>query len=150
MIFLIKYDRSKSTPLTIKGFVDPREASEEKLRVELEVLCAGQRYEVVLLEADDEAALRKTHGRYFSSATSVQISDKYEGASSSSSKTWDVRDVSSGWVVEIDGHRTAYPTKESAVAAAAKDARIWKNSSGKECSIRVSEKTGEFSFIDIN
>ncbi|WP_367381206.1 hypothetical protein [Stenotrophomonas cyclobalanopsidis] len=130
--------------------MDPLEASEEKLRVELEVLNSGRNYEVVVLEADDEAALRKTHGRYFSSATSVQISTKYDGVSSSSTKTWDVRDVSSGWVVEVDGHRTSYPTKESAVAAAAKDARIWKNSSGKECSIRIVEKSGNFSFIDIN
>ncbi|MGE8450921.1 MAG: hypothetical protein ACN6OP_09965 [Pseudomonadales bacterium] len=118
--------------------------------MELEVLSSGQRYEVVVLEAEDEAALRKTHGRYFSSATSVQISSKYEGAFSSSIKTWDVRDVSSGWVVEIDGHKTAYPTKQLAVAAAAKDARIWKNSSGKECLIRIVEKTGGFSFIDVN
>jgi hypothetical protein len=67
MIFLVEYDRNAGAMLSFKHFADEQRhrAEDERLVLELQLNQAGLRHEVVLLEAVDEAALRRTHQRYF-------------------------------------------------------------------------------------
>ena len=66
-IFLIEYDRASGKIILRQDFVDSErwEAEESRLRKELELSREGSKHEVVLLEAADEDALRRTHLRYF-------------------------------------------------------------------------------------
>ena len=67
MLFLIRYNRLAGKIETMEEFDDRRrdDAEEARLRLELELNSRGLQREVVLLEAADEAALRRTHRRYF-------------------------------------------------------------------------------------
>jgi hypothetical protein len=67
MLFLAEYDRRKGRLVTFRSFVDFERQQAEDARIELEVSLnrRGVDHEVVLLEAADEAALRRTHRRYF-------------------------------------------------------------------------------------
>jgi hypothetical protein len=67
MIFLIQYDRSAGKLVDLRSFedVERAKAAEERLALELELNRKTISHEIVLLEAADEAALRKTHRRYF-------------------------------------------------------------------------------------
>ena len=68
MIFLIEYNRLRGTIDNISRFDDSERSKAEKLRLEIELNLHRRRvenYEVVLLEASSEEALRRTHRRYF-------------------------------------------------------------------------------------
>lgn len=67
MIFLIRYDRSAGRLQTFDRYADAQrdEAEQRRLELELEVNALGVPHEVLLLEAPDEAALHRTHQRYF-------------------------------------------------------------------------------------
>lgn len=67
MLFLIEYDRSEGTIASMRKFDDSerRVAEDARLNLELELNRQGVEREVVLLQARDEEALRRTHGRYF-------------------------------------------------------------------------------------
>ena len=67
MIFLLDYDRSRGVVVSLRTFPaeERHTAEEERLRLELSLRRDGLEHEVVLLEATDEDALRKTHRRYF-------------------------------------------------------------------------------------
>jgi hypothetical protein len=67
MIFLIEYDRRRGKLVTFKRVRDADHAAASAARLELELKAhrAGLRHEIVLLDAASEAALRRTHGRYF-------------------------------------------------------------------------------------
>ena len=69
MIFLIEYDRKTRCTLLFKTFKDTErhDAQTERLAIELHRNREGLllEREVVLLEARDEQALRRTHERYF-------------------------------------------------------------------------------------
>lgn len=67
MLFLIEYDRNRGSIVTIERFDDAERGSAESIRLELELELNRQRIEreVVLLEAETEEALRRTHRRYF-------------------------------------------------------------------------------------
>jgi hypothetical protein len=67
MIFLIKYNRSEGNIVTLKSFDDSQreQAENARLDMELDLNRKGIEHEVVLLEADSEEALQKTHRRYF-------------------------------------------------------------------------------------
>lgn len=73
MRFLIAYDRSRGTVVSMTTFADTeRHAAEEaRLRLELSLNELGIQQEVVLLEAQTEAALRITHRRYFEDLASL-------------------------------------------------------------------------------
>lgn len=85
MIFLLDYDRAVGELVSIREFdVNERtKASKSRLDLEIELLAKGINREVVLLEAESEEALRKTHNRYFrnvsgladSARTSVKLKD---------------------------------------------------------------------------
>ncbi|MFL6282410.1 MAG: hypothetical protein ACJ74Q_04515 [Pyrinomonadaceae bacterium] len=67
MIFLIQYDRSLGQVMALKAFSESdRPAAEEaRLEVEIRLNHDGIDREVVILEAESEEALRRTHRRYF-------------------------------------------------------------------------------------
>lgn len=68
MIFLLEYDRQLGKLVSLRAFADDQraEAYSSRLTLELQLHDKGTVHEVVLLEAVDEAAIRKTHRRYFS------------------------------------------------------------------------------------
>jgi hypothetical protein len=67
MIFLIQYDRKQGRLVTYREFEDRqrREAENSRLEIELDLNRKGLSHEVVLLEADNKDAVRRTHRRYF-------------------------------------------------------------------------------------
>ncbi|HVS80125.1 MAG TPA: hypothetical protein VHE60_00155 [Pyrinomonadaceae bacterium] len=67
MIFLIEYDRDSGRIVTMKSFDDEdrEKAEESRLKLELDLNARGVESEVVLLEAANEEAVRRTHRRYF-------------------------------------------------------------------------------------
>jgi hypothetical protein len=67
MLFLIEYDRSRGQIVTFKTFDDSerQNAEDSRLEMELDLNRHGIEREVVILEADSEEALRRTHRRYF-------------------------------------------------------------------------------------
>lgn len=67
MIFLIEYARREGRVITFKKFSDNERviAENERLSIELALNRSGREREVVLLEAANEDALRRTHRRYF-------------------------------------------------------------------------------------
>jgi len=67
MIFLIEYIRKEGKIFSKKEFQDHERhiAEKERLEMEISLLRKGLDHEVVLLEAKNENALRRTHRRYF-------------------------------------------------------------------------------------
>jgi hypothetical protein len=67
MIFLIEYDRAQGRIVSFRNFDESqrREAEDSRLGIELDRNRKGIDHEVVLLDAASEAALRRTHRRYF-------------------------------------------------------------------------------------
>lgn len=63
--FLMHYDRSTGTLVSIERFSDATKASAARLVLERSLRTRGIDHEVVILQAADEAALRLTHARYF-------------------------------------------------------------------------------------
>jgi hypothetical protein len=68
VIFLIEYDRSEGRTVTLTPFEDSErsEAENARLNLELDLNRKGVEHEVVVIQAADLEALRKTHRRYFS------------------------------------------------------------------------------------
>ena len=69
MIFLIEYDRREGSIIEFRRFDNSQrvEAQDARLKTELELNRKGLHHEVVLLDAESEEMLRKTHRRYFES-----------------------------------------------------------------------------------
>jgi hypothetical protein len=67
MIFLIEYVREQGRILKLERFngSDRNRAEEARLNLELDLRSKGIKNEVVLLEAANEEAVRRTHRRYF-------------------------------------------------------------------------------------
>jgi hypothetical protein len=82
MWFLIDYDRRAGKLEAIREFGDAqrREAEEARLALELQQRSAGIEHEVVLLDAANESALRKTHRRYFESLEEMITSTSYSSS----------------------------------------------------------------------
>ena len=76
MIFLVEYDRPRGVLVRLHPFEDNQREAAEQLRLqrELEVAQRGLRHEVVLLQAADEDAIRRTHRRYFMTASQIVAS----------------------------------------------------------------------------
>jgi len=72
MIFLIEYDREEGRIVTLRSFEDRPEAEQSRLDLELSLNATNDLdYEVVLLEAANEEAVRRTHRRYFEDLTEL-------------------------------------------------------------------------------
>lgn len=69
MLFLVEYDRSRGTLESLRAFDElcRQQAADARLELELSLHSRGIEREVVILEAASEAAIRRTHGRYFKS-----------------------------------------------------------------------------------
>jgi hypothetical protein len=65
MYYLVEYQRAAGQLRSLRPFADHRAAQDERLAAELRHLREGVDIEVVVLDAPDEAALRRSHGRYF-------------------------------------------------------------------------------------
>ena len=67
MLFLIEYDRDKGKVIEMSRFTEYERqvANATRLELELKLNRRGVEHEIVLLEAEDERALRRTHRRYF-------------------------------------------------------------------------------------
>ena len=81
MLFLIEYKRSEGRIVTLKTFDDTDRSKAERTRFETELELNQKKidHEVVLLDAADERALRRTHRRYFE--TAAQIANSLNGSS---------------------------------------------------------------------
>ena len=81
MLFLIEYKRSEGRIVNLKTFDDSERSKAERSRFEIELELNQKKidHEVVLLDAADEQALRRTHRRYFESA--AQIANSLNGSS---------------------------------------------------------------------
>ncbi len=73
MIFLIEYDRSKGNIVRFEQFQNTKRLAAEKLRlnIELDLSKKSIDHEVVLLDAVNENALKKTHRRYFENINEI-------------------------------------------------------------------------------
>ena len=78
MIFLLDYDRECGQLVSLKAFTDEAvlEAQNARVQLKLDLSRAKASREVVLLEADDEGALRRTHRRYFEDLSELAESPK--------------------------------------------------------------------------
>ncbi len=67
MLFLIEYNRKRGQIVTFESFDDTerKKAEDARFEMELKLYRQGVEHEVVLLEAASEAAIRRTHRRYF-------------------------------------------------------------------------------------
>jgi hypothetical protein len=67
MIFLIEYDRARGEIVRLEAFPDSERRAAEEARLEMEIGLNRDEVdrEVVILEAESEEALRRTHRRYF-------------------------------------------------------------------------------------
>ena len=70
MIFLIDYDRRLGRIRSFRTFDDQDRLRAEEIRLDLEILNRLDS-EVVILEADSETTVRKTHARYFETAAEL-------------------------------------------------------------------------------
>ncbi len=73
MIFLIEYDRPNGQIIQLYRFDDSERSKAESSRLNIELELGRQKidHEVVLLEAANEEALRRTHRRYFEDASQI-------------------------------------------------------------------------------
>lgn len=72
MIFLIQYSRREGVIKQLQAFEDAARSESEAARLAIELnLDNGSEQEVVLLEAQSEEDLRKTHRRYFATASDL-------------------------------------------------------------------------------
>lgn len=75
MIFLIEYNRKEGHIVGIRGFSDSEreKAQTARLQLELKLNGLGTKHEVVVLEAANKKALRRTHRRYFENLSDLAI-----------------------------------------------------------------------------
>lgn len=73
MLFLIEYDRLRGEIVSMTTYADDRreQVDEARLQMELRLRREAAKREVVVLEAANEDALRKTHARYFKSTQAL-------------------------------------------------------------------------------
>jgi hypothetical protein len=79
MIFLIDYDRRVGRLVKLITFRNDQREEAQNSRLQLELALADSQLtrEIVLLEASDEEALRRTHRRYFEALSELaQSPDK--------------------------------------------------------------------------
>lgn len=68
MIFLVHYNRRKATLVDFLTYADEHRQEAERARLDRELAQLrepGGEFEIILLEADSEQAVRHTHRRYF-------------------------------------------------------------------------------------
>jgi hypothetical protein len=146
MNFLIHYDRTEGRLVSLTAYEDRKEASRNKLRIEIEMLSSGLNHEIVVLEATDEVSLRKTHKRYFTSLDDLRSTQTENFTEKTTTvRFWNISADKGGWKVKSDGMpESIYPTREQAVAAAALDAKQWLASTGRPAGYRTRVSDGSW------
>ncbi len=78
MIFLIEYDRRNAKLLHLQRYADDQRLAAQNDRIEREVVANRLQLirEIVLLEAESEDTIRKTHARYFERIDSQETLDR--------------------------------------------------------------------------
>jgi hypothetical protein len=78
MFFLIEYNRALGAIETLQRFTteESSHAAVARLALELDRLHANLEREIVILEADSEEQLRRTHSRYFESLNQLANPDR--------------------------------------------------------------------------
>ena len=71
MIYLLQFDAQHNHLDSLQEFADLKKAEKARLEIELALHRKNISREVVILEAENQAALRKTHSRYFDSPEEV-------------------------------------------------------------------------------
>lgn len=76
MLFLVEYDRSAGQLVRLELYESSarRDAEDARLELELALNHQGVDHEVVILDAANEAALRRTHRRYFDGPAEIASS----------------------------------------------------------------------------
>lgn len=86
MIFLVHYDRRKATLVDFLTYADAQRQEAERARLDRELAQLRQpgEFEIILLEADSEQAVRHTHRRYFETLEELlrPLPDKAEASHS--------------------------------------------------------------------
>lgn len=86
MIFLVHYDRRKATLVDFLTYADEQRQEAERARLDRELAQLRQpgEFEIILLEADSEQAVRHTHRRYFETLEELlrPLPDKAEASHS--------------------------------------------------------------------
>ena len=77
MIFLVEYERESGRLIELRRFADTQRVHADDARIECELTLnrLGIEREVVLLEAETEEALRRTHRRYFEDLKQLASTD---------------------------------------------------------------------------
>lgn len=75
MIFLIRYNRKRGETVSLTRFDDAEKAvaNRERLQLELRLNRESIDDEVVILQTDSEATLRRTHARYFQDFAGLSV-----------------------------------------------------------------------------
>ena len=75
MIFLIQYNRKRGSIVTMQRFDNSelRTAQDTQLKLELKLNRLNGNDEIVLLSAESEGDLRRTHRRYFESLSELAV-----------------------------------------------------------------------------
>lgn len=78
MIFFVDYDRRRGMVVEFKAFDDRERDAARRYRLDAELRVREQlaHREIVLLEAVDEAQVRKTHRRYFEGIESFAMAQE--------------------------------------------------------------------------
>jgi hypothetical protein len=73
MLFLLEYDRRAGQLVKLERFAQSETSAANRARLDLELELNKRRieHEVVLLEANSEEALQRTHRRYFAKITEL-------------------------------------------------------------------------------
>lgn len=73
MLFLIEYNRQRGEIVSMTTYTDNQreQVAEARLQLELRLRRDRAKQEVVVMEAANEEALRKTHARFFKSAQAL-------------------------------------------------------------------------------
>ena len=86
MIYLVHYDRKKATLVDFLTYADEQRQEAERARLDRELAQLRQpgEFEIILLEADSEQAVRHTHRRYFETLEELlrPLPDKAEASHS--------------------------------------------------------------------
>ncbi|WP_282246002.1 hypothetical protein [Stenotrophomonas sp. PS02300] len=139
MIFLIHYDRKNRKLSSLSQFETREDAASAKLQIEIETLSSALNQEVVVLEAESEDSLRRTHQRYFNTLGKLRDTEGSTFSEKASSiKFWMITETNNTWNVKAEGMPSStYASKEQAVAAASLDAKSWTSSTGRSSGYRV-------------
>lgn len=73
MMFLMEYNQKQGTLVSMRTFEDGerRVADDARLELELDLFRKGIDHEVVILDAESQEALMRTHERYFLSLREI-------------------------------------------------------------------------------